>query len=120
AIPSRATLPAPSSRASCSSLGPLSSSPPPAAFEVLIVRTAARTCSLRPAVIAAPAALLEQHDVLQLDTLLDALDHVVHGERGHCARGQSLHLDPRARERSGLACELDQPRRDVHACCHVD
>src|SRR5204862_7697554 len=128
---SRPASSSPSRATSSHSAAPLSSSPSPLAFDVLTVITAARATRSRSQatrsalrarggrrgtpVGAAPAALLQQDALLDLDSPLQALDHVIHGQRCHRAGRHRLHLHARAGDRAYLAGELDEALIDLDA-----
>src|SRR5215213_263323 len=103
---SMASTSAPASSARRASSGPPSSSRARRLTEVEIVRiavrTGARSLALAPPGPAAPARLLEQHDLLDRDAALEALDHVVDGQGGDRGRGHGLHLHARAGGQRGL------------------
>src|SRR5438094_9160066 len=88
---------APSVRANSASAGPLWSCWPRSPRVLLIVMIAARIASgqrlrgARPILLA--AGLLEQSDLLDRDPALDALDHVVDGERRDGTGHERFHLD---------------------------
>src|SRR4051794_8938497 len=61
------------------------------------------------------AGLVEQRDLLDDDALLDALDHVVDGERADRRGRQGLHLDARPGHGARLRDERDRAGVDVRA-----
>src|SRR5918997_1287080 len=85
---------APASSARWAKTGPDSSSASRRETDVEIVRTAVRMAGRLPAtpVPAAAAGLREQVHGPDLDALVEALDHVVHGEGRDGGRGERLHL----------------------------
>ena len=86
--------------------------------------SAARTRRARgvlPAPVVAPAGLLQQRDLLDLDAALEPLDHVVDRQRRHRAGRHRLHLDARSGRRACASRdELDDALLDVHAGDDVD
>src|SRR3954454_2969282 len=64
--------------------------------------------------------LVQQRDALDRHALLDALDHVVDGERGDARGGQRLHLDAGAVHRARLGRQRDRALVDVDAGVAVD
>src|SRR3954451_17130277 len=61
--------------------------------------------AIRVPVSRLPARLVQQRDALDHDALLDALDHVVDGERADRGGGERLHLDAGAVHGPGLGGE---------------
>ncbi len=57
-----------------------------------------------------PPLFDEQDDLLDRDPALQALDHVVDGQRGDRGGGHRLHLDPGLADRARLGEQLDQAR----------
>ena len=93
---------------------PLSSSPSPAAREVLIVRIAARSALSHSAFHSPlwPPLFSSSRTALDLDAALDPLDHVVDGQRRDRRGGHRLHLDPGPADAAGLGGERRPvPRR---------
>ena len=106
---------APSSRANSASAGPLSSAPWPSAQRG--ADRDDRGAHPQPQVTALassrrlPPVFSSRATSLDRDAALDALDHVVDGQRGDRAGGQRLHLDAGPGGRARLADERDGARR---------
>src|SRR4051794_17228652 len=78
-----------------------------------IARPWPSTSSSRTVEVTLPARLVQQLHALDDDAGLDALDHVVDGERANTARHHRLHLDAGAGARARLGDERHGAGRRV-------